>query len=118
MDKKEVFNSGEKGSERVIVTAEDEPSYGNAHHHYAIQTGSVQQRIAFQQGPVQKVGRNGVTEVALLWLLLDRFRSFQTSEFACDENAVSIWLLEQVLLQQQKRTDNRQLRGVEGTEKT
>jgi hypothetical protein len=42
--------------------------------------------IGFQNGPIRLHGLNGVTNEALLNIVLDRLRCFQTGEYACTEN--------------------------------
>lgn len=72
-------------------------------------------RIRFQDGPIREVGLNGITEAALLAILIDRMRSFQSGPYACRENAIVLTHLEEALMWTQKRTRDRIQRGVEGT---
>lgn len=73
--------------------------------------------VLFQQGPAREHGRNGVTEVALLAILIDRFRAHQASPYACQENAMTLGYLEEALRLQSARTLERMRRQVEGTSK-
>lgn len=45
----------------------------------------------------------------------DRLRWYQESEFACDDNAEALALIEQAQTVLDKRTADREARGVEGT---
>ena len=89
--------------------------------------------LRFQNGPIAKVeDMNGITNEALLAVVIDRMRSFQhpivnTSDggtghdftqrgtYACRENACALTHLEEALMWLQKRTHDRMKRGVEGT---
>lgn len=101
------------------ITVQDEPGPGGANHHYTIGvegsgTGLTTQ-IQFQKGPIQEVGANGITNEALIAIVLDRLRGFQRGAYACRENAIAITKLEEAQLWQAKRTFDRAARGVEGT---
>lgn len=100
----------------------DDPGAGGAHHRYMLIAkfagdDGIAHQINFQNGPVAEAGPNGVTEVQLLAVLIDRLRSFQSGPFACRENAITLTHLEEALMWQQKRTVDRLRRGVEGTSK-
>ena len=71
--------------------------------------------VCFQDGPIKESGVNGVTQEALLAIVIDRLRSFQTGPFSCRENAVALTKLEESLIWLQRRTVARIKRGVEGT---
>jgi len=71
--------------------------------------------VSFQCGPIKEVGVNGVTESALLAILLDRLRSFQAGPFPSEYNEHAIRHGEQMLWMLQGRTRERIARGVEGT---
>lgn len=86
--------------------------------------------IRFQNGPVSE-GFNGITNEALLAVLIDRMRGFQglhpltpeqqakpqflVAPFCCRENAIALTHLEDALHWLQHRTRQRLARGVEGT---
>lgn len=111
---------------KIEVT--DEPGAGGANHRYLI-TGhdtsanpsnhSIQDDrrrtvILFQNGPINEVGVNGVTQEVLLAIVADRLQSFQAGPFANDYNAKA---LNHVLAAQEallSRTRDRMSRGVEG----
>lgn len=110
----------------ILVT--DEPGQGGANHEYEIHLtaepgeGSPkitaekwQQNISFQNGPIQEAGINGVSNEALLAIVIDRLRSFQAGPYACRENDVALSQAENSLMWLQKRTRDRMARGVEGT---
>ena len=72
-------------------------------------------RIIFkiQDGPIQEVGDNGcqIDEIGKVWLEI--LRGFN-KKFPCRENSLSITKIEEALMWQAKRTQNREERGVEG----
>ena len=109
----------------IKITAMDEPGAGGANHHYMITTpdwiraadGSAAKGvwdINFQNGPIAENGVNGVTQEALLAVVIDRLRSFQSGPFSCRENAIALTKCEEALQWLQHRTLDRMRRGVEG----
>jgi hypothetical protein len=109
-------------NDKLKIIVSDEPGQGGANHAYAIAwPGPVEGGpesacyINFQNGPIKEFGVNGVTQEALLAIVIDRLRSFQAGPFACDENAVALKFCENALQILQTRTRLRMLRGVEGT---
>ena len=116
------------------ITAEDKPGSGGASHLYMIRgydstsnpsdpfverygKGSDHSTVLFQNGPIGEVGVNGVTQEALLTIVLDRLRSFQEGQYRCKANACAITHIEEALHWLQQRTIERMRRGVEGTHK-
>lgn len=71
--------------------------------------------ILFQNGPISEVGINGITDEALLAVVIDRLRGFQSGQYACRENALALTNLEQAMHWLHHRTRDRTVRGVEGT---
>lgn len=71
--------------------------------------------LQFQNGGLSDVGNNGITHEALLAVLIDRMRGMQSGPFSCRENACTLAKLEEALMWQNKRTQKRKLRGVEGS---
>jgi hypothetical protein len=71
--------------------------------------------VLFQNGPINEVGVNGVTQEVLLSIVADRLRSFQSGPFSCRENAIALTKIEEALHWLQQRTLARMRRGVEGT---
>lgn len=131
-------------NEALEITA-GEPGPGGASHRYDI-IGKRKDipgfgpdlfgvNLRFQNGPISKPeDMNGITNEALLAVLIDRMRGFQyqrlppvpppsepgfdfnsRGKFACRENAVALTHLEEALMWLQKRTRDRMARGVEGS---
>jgi hypothetical protein len=108
-------------TEPLTITVLDAPGADGASHEYQVSYntpdhGNVSCFIVFQNGPIQNVGVNGITNEALLAILIDRLRGFQSGAFSCRENAVALTAIEDALLWLQKRTRDRIARGVEGTD--
>jgi hypothetical protein len=100
------------------VFATDERGAGNANHIYSVasvEAGEVLQVVCFQNGPIKESGVNGVMNEDLIAMVIDRLEGFQSSKFACRENALAISCLEWALLWLRERTTDREVRGVEGT---
>lgn len=117
---------------RILVT--DPQGSGGAHHRYTISgydparnpsfatnagpdvgDNRVGTSILFQNGPIASSGVNGLTHEALLAILIDRLRSFQAGQFACEENGRALANLEAAQAELLSRTKARIERGVEGT---
>lgn len=114
------------GDQAVQLNIEvlDEPGQGGANHTYVISwDGSTRglgpnracAPIHFQEGPIKETGVNGITQEALLAIIIDRLRSFQAGQFSCRENAIALTHIEEALMWLQRRTVARIKRGVEGT---
>lgn len=120
-------------NEAISIEVTDQPGQGGACHRYEI-TGFDTERnpsavgesgfkssfsrlvILFQNGPVKEVGEvNGISQEALLAVVIDRLRSFQAGQFSCRENALALTKCEEALMWLQKRTRDRMARSVEGT---
>jgi len=108
----------------VTVQAMDDAGKYGASHNYHINvrgtepgsSGSIT-AIHFQKGPVKEVGINGITGEALVAIVVDRLRGFQTGRFPCRENAIALQYLETALMWMNKRTAERIQKGVEGKDK-
>ena len=74
-----------------------------------IKTGSIQ----FQLGPVKKAVLNGLTNEALLAILIHR-TEYLNKQFPCRENEYAIELMKRALECFESRTKNRIARNVEG----
>lgn len=103
----------------VAVMAIDEPSNGGASHLYALNIFPLpgvggMYALPFQKGGIAEVGVNGITNEALLAVVLDRLRGFQSGPFPNRDNAIAITHLEDALSRLQRRTRDRVARGVEG----
>jgi hypothetical protein len=104
--------------DRLDIFTIDEPGAGGANHAYLIQnhyTNRVQGEVNFQNGPIKGNGINGVTQEALLAIVIDRLRSFQAGPYSCRDNAIALTHCEEALMWLQRRTRERIKRGVEGT---
>lgn len=83
-------------------------------HVYQVLAGRHTFGIDFQRGPVKEAGVNGLTNEALLAILIHRTK-FLDAQFPCDENARAIQHMEEALVNLEVRTARRMTRGVEGT---
>lgn len=119
-------------NDELLITAADQPGSGGANHRYEIcgfhsggnpsedefrgfKQGKIKQVILFQNGPVSEdEAPNGVTNEALLAILIDRMEGFQSGQFACNENQIALDHLRGALVAMHSRTKDRLDRGVEG----
>jgi|SRR5580692_3426179 hypothetical protein len=103
-------------NDQIKIAVTDEPGAGGANHAYEVSwPGGPITHIEFQNGPINEVGVNGLTQEALLAIVIDRLRSFQAGPFACKENAEALEHSLQALEWLKSRTKARIARGVEGT---
>jgi hypothetical protein len=113
---------GNPVNDKLTVTAVDGPGPGGASHLYQISgpPGAMMGKLAinFQHGPIAEVGINGVTQEALLAVVIDRLQSFQKGAFACYENQSALMHCRAALDVLHARTRDRVARGVEGYTKT
>ena len=105
---------GDNNAGLFPIFAADEPGNGGAHHHYKLVHGDTETHLKFQNGGVNDVGANGITEAQLIAILIHRLESFQAGPFRSRENAITITKLEEALLWQHSRTIERLRRGIEG----
>jgi hypothetical protein len=113
------------GLNQAIEIEARELSSGGAPTHYRIFIPdscelkgyvTVHTALTFQSKPiVTPEDYNGITGEALLAVLIDRMRCFQSGPFACRENEKALEHLEEALMWLQKRTRDRMARGVEGS---
>jgi len=108
-------------SEFTEVVCLDEPGVGMACHEYLVRKLNLDEkpsmpfvRISFQNGPIQETGVNGCQQEDLLAIVIDRLRSFQSGPFDCRENDLALAKCEEALFWLNRRTADRQSRGVEG----
>jgi hypothetical protein len=132
---------GDSANHQLTVQVTDEPGQGGANHEYSVgmfgkfeggvraplhklenievlPDGSVTGElchISFQNGPIKEVGVNGVTQEALLAIVIDRLKSFQAGPYACESNQKALDYSMLALSFLQDRTRARIARGVEGT---
>lgn len=119
-------------NEALDILVHDDPGAGGASHLYTItgfdsknnpsdrqkQWGVPADRYAmllFQNGPINEVGVNGITQEALLAIIIDRLQCFQNGPYVCRENAMALAKLEEAQHWLHHRTRQRVVRGVEGT---
>ena len=119
---KRELNTGTKKYTKVVAI--DERGTGNANHVYVIEQvmeeGSDQSdkslgTVKFQNGPIKENGVNGIHNEDLIVIVIDRLQGFQAGEYNCHANGEAIKYLEDALISLRKRTEERRLRGVEGT---
>lgn len=96
------------------ITVMDEPGSGGANHEYRISYTDGYQHISFQNGPIAENGVNGLTQEALLAIVIDRLECFQAGPFASDYNEIALAHVRSALSVLQQRTKDRIARGVEG----
>jgi hypothetical protein len=110
----------------IAITADDrDPQAGNMSHDYVVtfaepEPGAPQMdpvRLHFQHGPIKEAGVNGITNEALIAIVIDRLNGAQEGPFRCRENALAITACEEASLWLAKRTLDRMARGVEGQSK-
>jgi hypothetical protein len=114
-------------NEAIKITVIDEPGQGGANHQYNLVMFAADAKpgdgpddhleIRFQNGPIGEVGVNGISNEALLAVLIDRMEGFQSGSYACAENGAALTNLRHALAMLLKRTKERVARGVEGTMK-
>ncbi len=115
-------------NDRLQIAVTDEPGAGGANHRYEItgfnaftnkSAGDVKHivgaTILFQNGPINEVGVNGVTQEALIAVCIDRLECFQAGPYACDANQQALDHLKAAQEALLERTRARMARGVEGT---
>lgn len=117
------------GSKGLTIIAGDPPGTGGAHHRYEIAGMNMhanpsrlvhdpaphKQVLLFQNGLVQEAGVNGLTDEALLAIVVDRQRCFQLGPYACPRGGRVLALLEAALDEMAGRTRERIARRVEDT---
>ena len=82
--------------------------------------GTLSVDLPFQRGPVGADGSNinGVSDEALIEILIHRLRAFQSGEAACADNATALVHLERALEALEARSAKRQAAGTDGTTRT
>lgn len=112
----------------LTIRTIDEPGAGGANHAYLVEgfdnstnpsdpddQDADTTLILFQNGPINEVGVNGITQEVLLAIVADRLRSFQAGPFSCRENALALTKIEEAMHWLQQRTLRRMRAGVEGS---
>lgn len=83
-------------------------------HMYQLVVGDDSSHLHFQRGPVKEYGVNGLQNEQLLAVLVHRLGVLNKA-FPCRENSLAITKLEEARMWLEKRTADREARGVEGT---
>lgn len=107
-------------TDTTMTLAIDEPDSeigGGANHTYEItdKDGKLITIIPFQKGAVAEHGANGIRDVDLMQILRHRLVSFQNGDFKCEANEKMLYHICAALNWENKRTEDRENRGVEGT---
>lgn len=101
----------------LTIEARGEPGAGGAHACYVVRGGDARNRfqltLRFQQGNPAD-GINGITNEALLAIVEDRLKGFCGGPFACDDNKMALFHVQDALKWLAQRTGKRIDRGVEG----
>lgn len=107
-DTKDKLNGGASHNYSIHVdTSGNESRSGNA-----VLAGS----LTFQQGPrYAPASQPGITEAALLAVLMDRLESFQGGPYACAENEAALDHLQLAMVWFKRRADRRAREGKLGT---
>lgn len=130
--------TGSELNDSIKIKVLDEPGPGGACHQYMYEypyTSKLPQHmqesifgssdgddhvvlgayVNFQKGPVKEAGINGISDEALLAVLIDRAQGFAKGPYKCRENDEALYHLNKALEWKQARTAKRIERGVEGT---
>lgn len=106
-------------NESIVLTGTDEVA--GVCHRYGATIQDVNGtynvlEISFQRGPRNVEGSiPGVTEMAVIAVVIDRLRGHQAGPYATRENAIALTKCEEALMWMRQRADNRAKRGVLGT---
>jgi len=117
-----IYTDGHREVRRAPALARTK---GGAHAFYEVQPIDPEHRVdravpacvflPFQHDTISAVGVTGLTNEAVLAVVIDRLRGFQAGAFWCEENEDALLACEVALKVLEKRTANRRARGVEGT---
>jgi hypothetical protein len=115
----ELRNALMENTVKILHEDENQMAYGAPHNYQFKNAGSGEflGELKFQKGGIKDVGINGVSNENLLAMVLERLECFQKGDYACEENAQAVAKIKEALLWMKKRTLDRELRGVEGTNK-
>lgn len=122
---KQRHHDGHGLNDLLTITCDDrDPNAGGCSHVYKLQfyadNGDIHTpgRIEFQHGPRHEDGSTpGITDAALIAVILDRYEGFQAGPYRCRENSLVITKLEEALHWMQHRANDRAARGVLGKDK-
>ena len=106
-------------NDALTIEVLDEPGHGGACHVYRVNGGDEKSgtchEIHFQNGPIAEHGVNGLSMEALLAIVEDRLKGFQSGEYSNRENALALTHVQGAMHWLHHRTRERVARGVEGT---
>lgn len=108
-------------NEKIQVMSTDPPGVGGAHHDYIVELSDGSgYTVRFHDGKSKDINAeedtiNGMSHEALLTIIADRLKCFQTGEFACSQNAEALSHVEAALAALHARTNDRIARSVHGT---
>ncbi len=111
------------GLNESLIVITDEADASGAAHNYVVTydtpnstvPAEIVAEVQFQKGPRNEPGSiPGMTEAALIAILIDRLRGFQAGPYACRENALTLTKMEEALQWSQARARERARRGVLG----
>lgn len=104
-------------NDNIKITADAKSGPGGASHTYvATVDGEEVARIHFQEGPLKAEGsKAGISERALLMIILDRLQCFNEGQFRTRENAVAATNIEQGAMWLHARAMERARRQVLGS---
>jgi len=107
------------GSNAVEMPSSQYPEKIPAFHKYTcVIDQKVVAEIQFQKGPRHEEGSiSGVTQTAILSIIIDQLQAFQKTQYACRENTIALTHLETAHLWMRQRAHERHKRGVLGTNK-
>lgn len=105
-------------NDKIEVSAENNDIRGVAHDYLLLHDGVVVGKLLFQKGARDLPdSRAGLTEAAVLAVIVDRLECFQRGPFACAENEEQLTHLRAAMSATKARADERARRGVLGKEK-
>ena len=111
----DTHHDGHGLNESIRLESDDQNDSGSAHKYEAWIGDTRVAVVQFQKGPRNVDGSTpGMTEAAVLAILIDRLRGFQAGPYACRENAIQLTKLEETLHWTKARADERAKRGVLG----
>lgn len=85
-----------------------------AGHNYVALVGDTTMCVDFQNGTIPDEGLNGLTNEALLHILVHRTKILNDL-YPCRENSIAITKMQEAIMWFEERTQDRVNRGVEGS---
>ena len=101
-----------------VTKVKDEIKF-NGVHEFKVEdrdTGDVLLEIKYQCGARKDSNSTrGILDLDLLYIVKERLKTFQNGDFACKENEMALLKVEEAIMWQNKRAQDREERGVLGT---